>query len=78
MIARACKVSSDDRSVLDGFTDAADIPDWAVSALAGMAEQGSLSGYTDGTLQPNDQITRAEAFSLLYEAITVEAPAQAA
>lgn len=78
MIARACKVSSDDRSVLDGFTDAADIPDWAVSALAGMAEQGSLSGYTDGTLQPNDQITRAEAFSLLYEAITVGEPAQAA
>lgn len=78
VIARACKVSSDDHSVLDGFTDAADIPDWAVSALAGMAAQGSLSGYTDGTLQPNDQITRAEAFSLLYEAITVEAPAQAA
>lgn len=78
MIARACKVSSDDRSVLAGFTDAADIPDWAVSALAGMAEQGSLSGYTDGTLQPNDQITRAEAFSLLYEAITVGEPAQAA
>ena len=78
MIARACKVSSDDRSVLDGFTDAADIPDWAVSALAGMAAQGSLSGYTDGTLQPNDQITRAEAFSLLYEAITVGEPAQAA
>ena len=78
MIARACKVSSDDRSVLAGFTDAADIPDWAVSALAGLAEQGSLSGYTDGTLQPNDQITRAEAFSLLYEAITVGEPAQAA
>lgn len=78
MIARACKVSSDDHSVLDGFTDAADIPDWAVSALAGMAAQGSLSGYTDGTLQPNDQITRAEAFNLLYQAITVEAPAQAA
>lgn len=78
MIARACKVSSDDRSVLAGFTDAADIPDWAVSALAGMAEQGSLSGYTDGTLQPNDQITRAEAFSLLYEAITVGEPAQTA
>lgn len=78
MIARACKVSSDDHSVLDGFTDAADIPDWAVSALAGMAAQGSLSGYTDDTLQPNDQITRAEAFNLLYQAITVEAPAQAA
>lgn len=78
MIARACKVSSDDRSVLAGFTDAADIPDWAVSALAGMAAQGSLSGYTDGTLQPNDQITRAEAFSLLYEAITVGEPAQTA
>ena len=78
MIARACKVSSDNHSVLDGFTDAADIPDWAVSALAGMAAQGSLSGYTDGTLQPNDQITRAEAFSLLYEAITVGEPAQAA
>lgn len=78
MIARACKVSSDDRSVLDGFTDAADIPDWAVSALAGMAAQGSLSGYTNGTLQPNDRITRVEAFSLLYEAITVGEPAQTA
>ena len=77
MIARACAVSSDDLSVLDQFTDAADIPDWALEALAGMASQGSLSGYTDGTLQPNDPITRAEAFTLMYETITKNEQGQA-
>lgn len=77
MIARACAISSDDLSVLDQFTDAADIPDWALEALAGMASQGSLSGYTDGTLQPNDPITRAEAFTLMYETITKNEQGQA-
>lgn len=77
MIARACAISSDDLSVLDRFTDAADIPAWAAEALAGMAAQDHLNGYIDGTLQPNDTITRAEAFQLMYETITQNEQGQA-
>ena len=39
------------------FADAADVPDWAKEGVA----NGVLTGYPDGTLQPNEPITRAEA-----------------
>jgi hypothetical protein len=46
---------------LAGFRDAADVPDWARAAVA----DGVLSGYPDGTLRPNGEITRAEALAVL-------------
>ncbi|MGB9887897.1 MAG: S-layer homology domain-containing protein [Moorellales bacterium] len=46
---------------LAAFRDAADVPDWARAAVA----DGVLGGYPDGTLRPNSQITRAEAFAVL-------------
>lgn len=46
---------------LSSFADAADVPEWARAAVAG----GVLSGYEDGTLRPNDHITRAEALTVL-------------
>ena len=51
--------------------------------IASVAEEGHvdmmLAGHThtDGTLQPNDPITRAEAFTLMYETITKNEQGQA-
>ncbi|MGD0622704.1 MAG: S-layer homology domain-containing protein [Thermacetogeniaceae bacterium] len=42
---------------LSQFADAADVPVWAKAAVA----EGVLTGYPNGTLQPNAPITRAEA-----------------
>ncbi len=43
------------------YTDADQIPAWAV----GQVSQGTVSGYPDGTLRPNNPINRAEAMTLL-------------
>jgi hypothetical protein len=43
---------------LSQFADAADVPSWARDAVA----DGVLTGYPDKTLQPNNPITRAEAY----------------
>ncbi|HNX28338.1 MAG TPA: S-layer homology domain-containing protein [Syntrophomonadaceae bacterium] len=46
---------------LSGYTDSADIPSWAFGKVA----QGTISGYPDGTLRPNQPIKRSEALTLL-------------
>lgn len=48
---------------LSQFKDAADTPDWAKAAVA----DGVLNGYPDGSLKPNNHITRAEALTTLLK-----------
>lgn len=48
---------------LDEFKDAADIPEWAKAAVA----DDLINGYPDGTLRPNDTISRAEALTVLQK-----------
>jgi hypothetical protein len=48
---------------LSVFTDAAEVPSWAVGAVA----VGTVSGYDDGTLRPNQPINRAESMTLLLK-----------
>ena len=51
----------DEPADLTVFTDADQVPSWAVGQVA----KGTVSGYTDGTLRPNNPINRAEAMTLL-------------
>lgn len=46
--------------------DAADVPDWARDETALLLTLGIMNGYTDGTLKPNNNVTRAEAIKILY------------
>ncbi len=46
---------------LTAYTDYDQIPAWAVGKVA----QGTINGYPDGTLRPNQPINRAEALTLL-------------
>ncbi len=46
--------------------DAADVPDWARDETALLLTLGIMNGYTDGTLKPGNNVTRAEAIKILY------------
>jgi uncharacterized membrane protein YgcG len=46
---------------LTKFADAQDVPDWAKDAV----KAGVIGGYPDGTLRPNEPISRAEALEVL-------------
>ncbi len=50
---------------LTDFKDARDVPDWALSHMQTMVAQGILSG-SDGRLNPNASMTRAQACKVLY------------
>lgn len=43
--------------------------DWYYDEIAKAVAQGYLSGYEDGTVRPNDQITRAEAAAVIAKAL---------
>ncbi len=47
------------------FTDAASIPSWAKDAVNYVTSAGIINGYTDGSVKPNAQITRAEISSVI-------------
>ncbi len=50
---------------LGGFTDAADISDWAISALNWAVGQELIGGMGDGTVAPSGTATRAQAAAIL-------------
>lgn len=47
-------------------TDDSDIPWWALESMKLATAQGILNGYPDGSLKPNQSVTRAEAVKILY------------
>ena len=65
MIARVAGLADADAAALNRFSDGASVPDWARGSIAGMIENGLLSGYEDNTLRVNAPITRAETFTLI-------------
>lgn len=50
---------------VDGFTDAALIPDWALSYVKTLVGQKVVGGYEDGTLRPLAFMTRGEVAKVL-------------
>lgn len=52
-----------------GFTDAAEIADYAKSAVGGLYEKGMIKGYEDGSFMPKENAARAEAAVLIYNCI---------
>lgn len=47
------------------FSDSENIPDWAKGHIGAMVSAGLISGYSDGTVKAENNITRAEAFALV-------------
>jgi len=48
-----------------GFTDQDQIPEWAREAVRVVAAAGLAQGYPDGSFQPQKEVTRAEAASMV-------------
>ncbi|WP_298018075.1 S-layer homology domain-containing protein [uncultured Dysosmobacter sp.] len=48
------------------FSDAKKIPAYAAGYIQTMAAQGIISGYTDGSFKPNNNITRGQMAKILY------------
>ena len=53
-----------DASVLDQFTDASQVSDWAKTAMAWAVEEGYMNGKGANDLQPQATATRAEIAAL--------------
>lgn len=49
------------------YTDLARIPDWAAEGVSLCTAKGWLTGYPDGSFQPQKTATRAEAATILYK-----------
>ena len=67
MLARICKLTTDDFEALNDFVDADSIQ-WSKAAVASAVARGYMKGYPDQTFQPAKPITRAEAISTMDRA----------
>uniref|UniRef100_UPI00388DB534 S-layer homology domain-containing protein n=1 Tax=Arcticibacter sp. TaxID=1872630 RepID=UPI00388DB534 len=54
------------------FTDKADIGAWAITAIENAVQSGIINGYSDGTLRPNDKITRTEMAVMIAKALSLK------
>lgn len=70
MVANALNATSgasgSGSSASNQFTDASSIPSWARASIATAMNAGILTGYPDGTFQPDRAVTRAEAVAAIY------------
>lgn len=48
------------------FADSKSIPTWSKNAFNKLASLGIINGYSDNTIKPKNNITRAEAVKLIY------------
>jgi hypothetical protein len=56
------------------FEDSEDVPAWATTAVGLAVEAGILTGYADGTIRPNQQISRAEMAVMLFRGYGIDVP----
>ncbi|MDO4539943.1 MAG: S8 family serine peptidase [Syntrophomonadaceae bacterium] len=55
-----------------GFLDIDDVNDWAIGGLDMVVEAGLMNGFPDNTFRPQDQLSRAEAVSILSRMMDAE------
>ncbi|MBD2843857.1 S-layer homology domain-containing protein, partial [Paenibacillus sp. IB182496] len=78
MLARAQFIPQADALADDlYFTDAADVPAWAETAIARAHQAGIVQGYADGAFRPGQTITRTETAIFLARALQLSASEQA-
>ena len=67
-LTRNLKYEEDDRVNTD-FVDGMSFPTWSRGSINAAADKGVITGYRDGTFRPKNNITRAEAGTILYNAL---------
>jgi uncharacterized protein YraI len=56
-----------------GFSDGDQIDSWAKGSVSGLVAAGIMTGYPDGSFEPQEVITRAEAVVMINKALALEA-----
>lgn len=59
----------EDKSKLNGYLDAASIPQWGIESLNSAVVEKHLQGYPDNTIRPLHPVSRAEAVKVLHQAL---------
>lgn len=67
MIARAAQLADSTAEVQ--FADSVSISEWAKDAIAAVAGNGIMKGYPDNTIHPQGNATRAEAVTVIINAL---------
>ena len=67
MIVRAAKLTPANEKT--NFADSDNISGWAKGAVATATKHGIMNGYPDNTVKPKGNATRAEAVTVIYNAI---------
>lgn len=62
---KIAKISTGSRADLSGYSDAAQVSAYALTAMRWAVGAGMVNGFPDGTLQPNGTLNRAQAAKLL-------------
>lgn len=57
-----------DKNAAPAFTDVTDKNAWYYDAVQWAAQRGVIGGYGDGTFRPNQNVTREEFATILYQA----------
>ena len=73
MLARALGIETAGTSVLNGYADAANIPDWARGYVAALLRADIVSGVSGSRLAALANITRAQFVTILDRAIAIYA-----
>ena len=47
-------------------TDKKDVKEWFIEGFELLINLGAIKGYEDGTIKPNNNVTKAEAAKILY------------
>lgn len=66
MLARCFGTEAGNTALLNSYSDCAGVEPWAAGAVAGLIEQGIVSGYGQ-ELSPKKPITRQELIRLIYD-----------
>ena len=67
------EAAGDISSDVERYTDAAKIPDWAVSKVAAATQSGLVVNYPEANqLAPNQPATRAEVAAMVYQALVYQ------
>jgi hypothetical protein len=70
MIVKAAKLEAVNEETT--FADSGGISGWAKSAVATAVKYGIMKGYPDGTFQPQGSAKRAEAVTVIVNALRLQ------
>ncbi|MDD3878945.1 MAG: S-layer homology domain-containing protein, partial [Syntrophomonas sp.] len=73
MISKAAKLPAGEGKT---FIDSAQIEDWAQAAVAAASSKNIISGYPDNSFRPKANANRAEAVSVIVNALNTLSPAE--